>query len=241
EFHFTRQPKNATVLEDSRYALHCMARGEGACRRKVNVKVKWFKDGVRIPKKGPNYRTIRTSGTLRFNNIKITDRGEYYCKAVCKRHRLTSNEATIQVEAKAKFTEMHPHDRNIVTGSPIQLKCIVAGIPTPQIEWHQENFTLSEGEVPGVKIQTNNDSSHIVRSILYIPRVDHNVTFTCLASNTPLGKKEVIERRAKVVVLPKRDPEAAEPGPSDSDTIQYSCESDDILCLMAYHLSSREF
>ena len=65
-------------------------------------------------------------------------------------------------------------------------------------------FQLTSSVQQGLTIHTHEDNAHIVTSILHVPRVDRNVTFTCLASNTPLGKREVIQRRAKVIVLPKR-------------------------------------
>lgn len=91
ELIITRPPKNATVLQDTRFLMHCETQGH------VNPRIKWYHNGEEMVRKGQNYR-IGSTGTLRFRNVKVSDRGEYRCKAESGREALFSDPAILVVE-----------------------------------------------------------------------------------------------------------------------------------------------
>ena len=94
ELIITRPPKNATVLQDTRFLMHCEAQGPSVTR------IKWYHDGYEMPRKGPNYR-ISNTGTLRFRNVKVADRGVYRCKVESGKEALYSDPAILVVQGES--------------------------------------------------------------------------------------------------------------------------------------------
>ena len=93
ELVITRPPRNATVLENKRFLLHCEASGSPRPR------VKWYHNEAEMPRIGINYR-IRNTGTLRFRQVKVTDRGKYRCKVESGKEALYSEPVYLVVEGE---------------------------------------------------------------------------------------------------------------------------------------------
>lgn len=101
ELIITRPPRNATVLQDTRFLMHCEAQGP------VNPRIKWYHNGDEMPRKGQNYR-IGSTGTLRFREVKVADRGLYRCKVESGKEALFSDPAVLVVEGKCGGEKCDP-------------------------------------------------------------------------------------------------------------------------------------
>ena len=93
ELVITRPPRNATVLQNKRHLLHCEASG------KPKPRVRWYHNDEEMPRYGINYR-VRSSGALRFKEVKVQDRGVYHCQAESGKESLFSNPAHLVVQGE---------------------------------------------------------------------------------------------------------------------------------------------
>ena len=101
ELIITRPPKNATVLLNKRHLLHCEASG------KPKPRVRWYHNNEEMTRYGINYR-VRSSGALRFREVKVQDRGIYRCQVESGKESLFSDPAHLVVEGNK-----HLHGVNI--------------------------------------------------------------------------------------------------------------------------------
>lgn len=66
------------------------------------MKIKWFHNGIKLTKRGSNFKIKKHGTTLLFDNIKVENRGEYYCSVSCKSKKFiargASPKAYLQVE-----------------------------------------------------------------------------------------------------------------------------------------------
>lgn len=101
EAKFKKSPENATVEEDQRHLFHCNTERIKGCTRN-QMKIKWFHNGIKLTKRGSNFKIKKQGTTLLFDNIKVENRGEYYCSVSCKTKKFiirgTSPKAYLQVE-----------------------------------------------------------------------------------------------------------------------------------------------
>lgn len=101
EAKFKKSPENATVEEDQRHLFHCNTERIKGCTRN-QMKIKWFHNGIKLTKRGSNFKIKKQGTTLLFDNIKVENRGEYYCSVSCKNKKFiirgTSPKAYLQVE-----------------------------------------------------------------------------------------------------------------------------------------------
>ena len=96
ELVITRPPKNATVLLNTRHLLHCEASG------RPKPRVRWFHNSEEMPRYGINYR-VRSSGALRFIEVKVQDRGIYRCQAESGKESLFSDPAHLVVQGRTRL------------------------------------------------------------------------------------------------------------------------------------------
>lgn len=79
------------MLEDTRLLMHCEAAGN------TKPRIKWYHNGDLMSRIGANYK-IRNTGTLRFRQVKVSDRGVYRCKVESGKESLFSDPAHLVVE-----------------------------------------------------------------------------------------------------------------------------------------------
>lgn len=85
------------MLEDTRLLMHCEAAGN------TKPRIKWYHNGDLMSRIGANYK-IRNTGTLRFRQVKVSDRGVYRCKVESGKESLFSDPAHLVVEGlSSKF------------------------------------------------------------------------------------------------------------------------------------------
>lgn len=144
----TRPPKNATVLLQRRYALPCESSGN------PKPKITWFFNGNTLNSRGSNYRISSQSGSLRFSRVNVNNGGFYQCQARNKLGKVTSEVITFTVHAPATFVET-PKDRFVNYGSKIQMRCVVAGIPTPTIHWSKNGAVIENPKNMSQNYQTS--------------------------------------------------------------------------------------
>ena len=85
------------MLNNKRLKLPCKAQGGD-----MPIRIKWFKDGEFMYKRGNNYRISDRSGTLRFTRVRVVDRGEYKCKASNDFQHVFSDPAQLTVHGKLR-------------------------------------------------------------------------------------------------------------------------------------------
>ena len=95
ELRITTPPRNQTVLNNKRLKLPCKAQGGD-----LPIRIRWFKDGELMYKRGQYYRISDRSGTLRFTRVQVVDRGNYTCKASNDVQQVYSDPAHLTVHGK---------------------------------------------------------------------------------------------------------------------------------------------
>ncbi|GAB1600336.1 uncharacterized protein LOC115227782 [Argonauta hians] len=197
----TRPPKNATVLLQRRYALPCESSGF------PKPKVTWFFNGKSLNSRASNYRISPRSGALRFSRVRVSNTGAYQCQARNKLGKVMSEVAMFTVHAPATFVEM-PRDRFVTFGSKIQMRCVVAAIPTPTIHWSRNGAVIKN---PRNMTQSRSDSvffvnlirsPKVVKSLLHIYNATENAQYGCHASNNHVGGPSNIVHIASVNIRP---------------------------------------
>ncbi|XP_062617208.1 tyrosine-protein kinase transmembrane receptor Ror2-like isoform X1 [Saccostrea cucullata] len=221
---FKKSPKNATVEEDQRHAFHCSIKRSTGCKRK-HVKVKWYHNGIKLKKRGrsTNFRLKSSGAVLLFNNIKVENRGEYYCIVNCgccngTTGRAKSEKAYLKVEVPVRFTEKHPISRYVQYGVRLQLECKLEGIPAPELEWLDKNDTvLNSLETSGLTITFARPQKGFLvqrNSTLRIQAVTTNLTFKCRGRNHLTSGPHTITREAQVVVVTPQNHNRVSPAPT---------------------------
>ncbi|XP_052776921.1 muscle, skeletal receptor tyrosine protein kinase-like [Mya arenaria] len=198
ELLITRPPKNATVLQNTRYLMHCEAAGEPKPR------IKWFHDEEEMPRVGINYR-IGSTGTLRFRDVKVSDRGTYRCRVESGREVLYSDSVLLIVEVEVEIIQTWPSSGKLMVPEleDVRLTCKAGGIPAPAIQWRKNGISIIEPRLHKVRIDENWE---VVDTILVSVLIAENMTetskFECEAVNQNIGGDTVRSRTFEVIVMP---------------------------------------
>lgn len=203
---FKKSPENATVEEDQRHIFHCNAKIKNCIRKQI--KIKWFHNGIKLNKRGSNFKIRNKGSTLLFDNIKVGNRGDYYCSVSCKTKssmvRGASPKAFLEVEVPVRFVEK-PIDRHVTPGK-LQITCSAFGIPAPQLRWLDVNDTeINDTVTKGVEIITVDNNSLKKESNIIFTNVVTNMSVKCQAENHLTSGLRVKTQQAKVVVVSKKD------------------------------------
>ncbi|XP_070196549.1 tyrosine-protein kinase transmembrane receptor Ror2-like [Littorina saxatilis] len=139
ELRITSPPRSETVLNNKRVKLPCRAQGGD-----LPIKIKWFKNGKPLYKNGKNYRILDRSGTLRFTEVKVIDRGEYQCKAYNDHVSVMSDPVQLTVHAQAELITFPQKEIIRPFSFLLSLTCVAAGIPVPTIQWRIDGVSITE-------------------------------------------------------------------------------------------------
>lgn len=207
EVKFKKSPENATVEEDQRHLFHCNTERIKGCTRN-QMKIKWFHNGIKLTKRGTNFKIKKHGTTLLFDNIKVENRGEYYCSVSCKSKKFiargASPKAYLQVEVPVRFVEK-PIDRHVTPGN-LQITCSAFGIPAPKLTWLDINDTeINDTVTHGVEIITIDNNSMTKKSNIIFTNVVTNMSVKCQAQNHLSSGYRFKTQQAKVVVVSKKD------------------------------------
>lgn len=196
----TRPPRNVTVLEDTRLLMHCDTAGN-------KPKIKWYHNGELMSKTGANYR-IRNTGTLRFRQVKVADRGVYRCKVESGKESLFSDPAHLVVEAEVQIIKSTPESGKVFLpyNTGVKLTCWAAAIPGPRMQWRKNGLSIIEPEEHGVVIEEKWVSTDtVLSSILHTGNLTDTTNFECEAVNQHIGGDSVQSKMFNVIVRPSED------------------------------------
>ncbi|ETN71363.1 immunoglobulin domain protein, partial [Necator americanus] len=129
-----------------------------------DVKVEWYKNGNVVSRMGSIMTIYKTyANQLLINRPKITDGGDYVCKAEVNGEEQQTT-VRISFADPPKFinpeTEQHPEE-----GSTAEIVCHVAGTEKLEVFWQFNGTILEEGSPRGYEFQND-------RQILLIPEYD---------------------------------------------------------------------
>lgn len=201
ELVITRPPRNATVLQNKRHLLHCEASG------KPKPRVRWYHNDEEMPRYGLNYR-VRSSGALRFKEVKVQDRGIYRCQAESGKESLFSDPAHLVVEAEVELIHYVPKEGEVVIpyNSDTKLTCHAAGIPGPQFQWRKNGKSIIDADADGVRIEERwHTPNFVLISALSAENMTSSTQFECEAVNEHVGGATVKSKKFNVRVMPNSD------------------------------------
>ena len=93
---FLTRPKNTTAYVDGNIWLYCNASGD------PKPKISWSKDVVGWGKLDPNRFIQHPNGTLDIKEVRMSDRGHYYCIAA-NHAGMTQFKFSLVVQGKENF------------------------------------------------------------------------------------------------------------------------------------------
>lgn len=93
---FLTQPKNTTAYVKDHIWLHCNASGD------PKPKISWSKDVEGGDKLDPNRFIQHPNGTLHIKEVRMSDRGRYYCIAA-NRAEMKQSKFSLVVQGKENF------------------------------------------------------------------------------------------------------------------------------------------
>ncbi|KAM3922273.1 basement membrane-specific heparan sulfate proteoglycan core protein isoform 4-T4 [Leptodactylus fuscus] len=148
-----------TVLAGNSVEFECLAIGD------PRAKVTWSKVGSRLPSDA-----VITGGTLRIDQVKQSDAGQYRCTATNDVGEVQSH-VILHVQSVPQIAAQ-PEMKEITTGSVAVFPCLASGFPVPEITW-----TKLEGELP--------KDARIENNVLTISSVkpEDAGTYVCTAAN----------------------------------------------------------
>ncbi|XP_066462350.1 basement membrane-specific heparan sulfate proteoglycan core protein isoform X4 [Eleutherodactylus coqui] len=148
-----------TVLAGNSVEFECLAIGD------PRAKVTWSKVGSRLPNDA-----VISGGTLRIEQVKQTDAGQYRCTVTNDVGEVQSH-VILHVQSVPQIAAQ-PEMKEITTGSIAVFPCLASGFPVPEITW-----TKLEGDLP--------TDARIENNILTFPSVkpEDAGTYVCTAAN----------------------------------------------------------
>ncbi|TRZ04376.1 hypothetical protein DNTS_018785 [Danionella cerebrum] len=117
------------------------AKSCGALQLKMRFpkpQISWIKEDDLV--KVNNRISILESGSLKINNIKKEDAGQYRCVARNSFGMAYSRPVIIEVQAPAKILKV-PKEKKVQIGSEVSLECSATGNPIPSITWLENGNT----------------------------------------------------------------------------------------------------
>ncbi|TRY54413.1 hypothetical protein DNTS_023687 [Danionella cerebrum] len=128
-----RHPINMTSILESKAVLPCLSLGF------PKPQISWIKEDDLV--KVNNRISILESGSLKINNIKKEDAGQYRCVARNSFGMAYSRPVIIEVQAPAKILKV-PKEKKVQIGSEVSLECSATGNPIPSITWLENGNTV---------------------------------------------------------------------------------------------------
>lgn len=178
---FTRELDNQIIYEKDILKLEVtVANGD-------DVKVNWFKDGVKILP-GKEFRIIANEKThsLSILDVKKRHAGVYSVEAV-NNHGKATTESKVFVRPERKLMNEEedayapvirmplPTCRELPEGGEIVLTCAVTGIPTPEITWYKDD---AEVHFAGLTY-----SNGLAKLVIPLAAPSHSGVYTVIARN----------------------------------------------------------
>ncbi|KAL8574879.1 hypothetical protein ACOMHN_003439 [Nucella lapillus] len=209
ELRITTPPRNQTVLNNKRLKLPCKAQGGN-----LPIRIRWFRNGDNLNKRGDNYRISEHSGTLRFSRVRVIDRGEYRCKASNEFQHVFSDPAQLTVHAEATLIKF-PQKEVIRPYSAVSaFTCEAAGIPMPSIQWKIDGEFVTEMDYhhQGVLKTDDIESTEATwRSTIHINST-RTAQLACVASNRHIEGVTVVSHTMRLIVRQPLIPVSSPPG-----------------------------
>ncbi|CAB3378154.1 Hypothetical predicted protein [Cloeon dipterum] len=174
---FHPRPVSKKFELESMAKLHCKAQGAD------KPVIKWLKNNQRTFDFPEHIQDI--NGTLHFNRILRTDRGNYTCVATNTQGLIN---ATIEVDVyvSPKFIDIPSNPTEAIEGSSVMLHCVVEGDPMPNIQWDKDN-KLNNFDTDRITVLKNN--TLFIKEVLQIDEA----RYACIAGNTGGFKREEVQ------------------------------------------------
>ncbi|KAG1971017.1 muscle, skeletal receptor tyrosine-protein kinase [Pimephales promelas] len=179
-----RHPTNMTLVVESKAVLPCLTLGY------PKPEISWIKEDDLI--KVNSRITVLESGSLKINNIKKEDAGQYRCVARNSFGIAYSKPVTIEVQAPAKILKV-PKEKKVQIGSEVTLECNATGNPIPSITWLENGNTISGASVEETLVE------EVILSVLRVV-VHKPALYTCQATNQHSGGANSVKATAKITV-----------------------------------------
>uniref|UniRef100_A0A672JUL5 receptor protein-tyrosine kinase n=1 Tax=Sinocyclocheilus grahami TaxID=75366 RepID=A0A672JUL5_SINGR len=179
-----RHPTNMTLIVESKAVLPCLTLGY------PKPDISWIKEDDLI--KVNSRISVLESGSLKINNIKKEDAGQYRCVARNSFGIVYSKPVTIEVQAPARILKV-PKEKKVQIGSEVTLECNATGNPIPSITWLENGNTISGASVEETLVD------EIIVSVLRVV-VHKPALYTCQATNQHSGGANTVKATAKITV-----------------------------------------
>uniref|UniRef100_A0A8C1VFE4 receptor protein-tyrosine kinase n=1 Tax=Cyprinus carpio TaxID=7962 RepID=A0A8C1VFE4_CYPCA len=179
-----RHPTNMTLIVESKAVLPCLTIGY------PKPGISWIKEDDLI--KVNSRISVLESGSLKINNIKKEDAGQYRCVARNSFGIVYSKPVTIEVQAPAKILKV-PKEKKVQIGSEVTLECNATGNPIPSITWLENGNTIFGASVEETLVD------EVIVSVLRVV-VHKPALYTCQATNQHSGGANTVKATAKITV-----------------------------------------
>ncbi|KAL1777981.1 hypothetical protein HispidOSU_018035 [Sigmodon hispidus] len=154
--------------------------------------------GLKLSQGTQNSRfRVLPNGTLSIQRVSIQDRGQYLCSASNPLGRDYLHVMLSVVSYPARILERHGKEITVHSGSTLELKCRVEGLPMPKVSWILANQTVvSETSKKNRKVWMTADGTLIIHDLSLYDRG----FYKCVASN-PAGQDSLLVR-IQVIIAP---------------------------------------
>ncbi|XP_034356349.1 immunoglobulin superfamily member 10 isoform X1 [Arvicanthis niloticus] len=140
---------------------------------------------------------VYPNGTLSIRRVSIQDRGQYLCSASNPLGTDHLHVTLSVVSYPTRILERHVKEITVHSGSTVELKCRVEGMPRPTISWILANQTVvSETPKGSRKIRVTPDGTLIIHNLSVYDRG----FYKCVASN-PSGQDSLLVK-IQVITAP---------------------------------------
>ncbi|XP_069626703.1 hemicentin-2 [Haliaeetus albicilla] len=157
------------VAEGSDVTFSCEATGSPA------PAVTWLKDGEPL---GRRSNQVPGSPRLSLAAVGLADAGVYSCLAANEVGEASKTFHLLVMEPPRVEAASHPTEISIAVGTPLELACVVTGVPVPTVTWEKDGRLLA-----GPWLVSGNESTFHIEST----KVADAGLYTCLAGS-PAGE-----------------------------------------------------
>ncbi|PVD23116.1 hypothetical protein C0Q70_16379 [Pomacea canaliculata] len=205
ELRLTTAPRNQTVMNNKRLRLPCRAQGS-----EQPVRVQWYHDNKPMYKQGRNYRISERTGTLRFTEVQVVDRGIYRCKVWNDFEEVYSDPVQLSVHAEAEIISNPQRYMWETFGLLATLTCEAAGIPLPSIQWriNGTSVTAQDFLLYGIDKIVDKETSPVTRRSVIFVNATVSAEFECEAVNKHIEGTTAVTKKTYLYVKP---PNAKQP------------------------------